>query len=92
MGLRRDSYQDWVQQGKLEEVLEFVKKSITHLATKNEMRWIEMSEEQASGKTFNPEHLASEKKAFDEAEAAIKDSISIYKEMINYWSALVNRK
>lgn len=51
----------------------------------NKMRWIEMSEEQASGKTFNPEHLASEKKAFDEAEAAIKDSISIYKEMINYW-------
>lgn len=37
MRLRRDSYQDWVQQGKLEEVLKFVKKSITHLATKNEI-------------------------------------------------------
>lgn len=51
----------------------------------NKMRWIKMGEEQASGKTFNPDHLASEKKAFDEAEAAIKDSISIYKKMINYW-------
>ena len=51
----------------------------------NKMRWIEMGEEQALGKTFNQDRLASEKKAFDETEAAIKDSISIYKEMINYW-------
>lgn len=56
----------------------------------NKMRWIEIGEEQALGKTFNPDYLASEKKAFDETEAAIKDSISIYKEMISYWRR--NRK